>query len=84
MQFAEQDSGLPEDLLRLVQPVRKVQTRSQDLGEATGRSYTLYRYCAGVLRKTLLPFNGARSLPVSFFPHRGSLPISTCCRHIAQ
>ena len=42
MQFAEQDSGLPEDLLRLVQPVRKVQTRSQDLGEATG---TFVLYC---------------------------------------
>ena len=33
MQRPQQDGRLPEDLLRLVQPVREVQASSQDLGE---------------------------------------------------
>ena len=37
VQRAKQDGGLPEDLLRLVQPVREVQTRHSDLGEEEGK-----------------------------------------------
>ena len=37
MQRPQQDGGLPEDLLGLVQPVREVQTCNQVLGEEEGK-----------------------------------------------
>ena len=37
VQRPQQDGGLPEDLLGLVQPVREVQTCNQVLGEEEGK-----------------------------------------------
>ena len=37
MHRPEQDCGLSEDLLRLVQPVREVQTGDTDMGEEEGQ-----------------------------------------------
>ena len=39
LQRPQQDRGLPEDLLRLVQPVREIQTCNTDLGEKEGEVF---------------------------------------------
>ena len=39
MHRPEQDCGLSEDLLRLVQPVREIQTCNTDLGEKEGEVF---------------------------------------------
>ena len=43
MQRTEQDSRLPEDLLRLVQPVRKVQAGPQNLGKEVQTQFNLIK-----------------------------------------